>query len=96
MIQCRPHGMTKSTLAGVRRMIPVLDWIRSRGTTRCTPLDARTSIVPRPPTIAWMSSVHTPVALTTCCALISSPVPVSRSSRGTPVTRSPSRRKPVT
>ncbi len=66
MIQCRPHGMTNSTLTAVRRMIPVLEWIRSRGTTRWMPLDARTLMVPRPPTISWMSSVHTPVALTTC------------------------------
>ena len=77
-------------------MIPVLDWIRSRGTTRCTPLDARTLIEPRPPTMAWISSVHTPVAFTTCWALICSSVPVSRSTACTPVTRSPSRRKPVT
>ena len=34
MIQCRPHGITNSTLSGVRTMIPVLAWIRSRGTTR--------------------------------------------------------------
>ena len=27
--------------------------------------------MPRPPTIAWISSVHTPVALTTCWARIS-------------------------
>src|SRR5580704_11093986 len=79
MIQCRPHGMTNSTLTGVRRMMPVLEWMRSLGTTRCTPLDARTLMVPRPPTISWMSSVQTPVALTTCWALISSSVPVSRS-----------------
>ena len=43
-----------------------------------------------------MSSVHTPVALTTCWARISSSVPVSRSTARTPVTRSPSRRNPVT
>ena len=51
---------------------------------------------PRPPTISWISSVHTPVALTTCCARISTPFPVSRSVARTPVTRSPSRRNPVT
>ena len=48
---------------GVRMMMPVRDWIRSRGTTRCTPLEARTLITPRPPTMACTSSVHTPVAL---------------------------------
>jgi hypothetical protein len=37
-IQWRPHGMTNSTLFSVRRISPVVDWIRSRGTTRCTPL----------------------------------------------------------
>ncbi len=46
--------------------------------------------------MAWISSVHTPVALTTCWARISSSVPDSRSTARTPVTRSPSRRKPVT
>jgi hypothetical protein len=34
MIQCRPQGMTNSTLNGVRTMIPAPDRIRSRGTTR--------------------------------------------------------------
>ncbi len=96
MIQCRPHGITNKTLNGVRKMIPVADWIRSRGTTRCTPLEARTLMTPRPPTMAWISSVHTPVALTTCWARISSSAPDSRSTARTPVTRSPSRRKPVT
>ena len=43
-------------------------WIRSRGTTRWMPLDARTWNWPRSPTSAWVSSVHTPVALTTCLA----------------------------
>ena len=32
------------------------------------PFDARTLNWPRSPTIAWVSSVHTPVALTTCFA----------------------------
>ena len=54
MIQCRPHGMTNSTLVSVRRISPVDDWIRSRGTTRWTPLDARTWNWPRSPTIAWV------------------------------------------
>ena len=34
MIQCRPQGMTNKTLVSVRRISPVVDWIRSRGTTR--------------------------------------------------------------
>src|ERR1700745_3327279 len=55
------------------------------------PLDTRILITPRPPTRAWMSSVHTPVALTTCWARISSSEPDSRSTARTPVTRSPSR-----
>ncbi len=33
-IQCRPHGMTNRTLFSVRRISPVVEWIRSLGTTR--------------------------------------------------------------
>ena len=40
--QCRPHGMMNSTDFSVRRIIPVLDWIRSFGTTRWMPFEART------------------------------------------------------
>ena len=43
------------------------------------------------PTIAWVSSVHTPVALTTCLARISNFSPVSRSCACTPTTRLPLR-----
>ncbi len=64
-IQCRPQGMTNSTLFSVRRISPVSSWIRSRGTTRWMPLDARTWNLPRSPTRCCTSSVHTPVALTT-------------------------------
>ena len=71
MIQCRPQGMTNSTDFSVRRISPVVEWMRSLGTTRWMPLDARTWNCPRSPTIAWVSSVHTPVALTTCLARIS-------------------------
>jgi hypothetical protein len=53
-------------------------------------------MAPRPPARAWMSSVHTPVAFTTCCALMVSSAPDSRSTVRTPVTRSPSRTNPVT
>jgi hypothetical protein len=95
MIQCRPHGMTNSTDFSVRRMIPVVDWIRSRGTTRWMPLEARTLNWPRSPTIAWVSSVQTPVALITCWAFTSISPPCSRSRTRTPTTRSPSRRKPT-
>ena len=59
-IQCRPHGITNSTDFSVRRISPVVEWIRSLGTTRWMPLDARTWNCPRSPTIAWVSSVHTP------------------------------------
>ncbi len=44
MIQCRPQGITKSTLFSVWRIIPEEAWIRSRGTTKCTPLEALTWI----------------------------------------------------
>ena len=65
MIQCRPHGITKSTEVSVRTMKPASERIRSRGTTRWIPLDAWTWSAPRPPTMSWISSVHTPAALTT-------------------------------
>ena len=42
MSQCRPHGMTNSTLFSVRSSSPNSDWNRSRGTTRWMPLLART------------------------------------------------------
>ena len=42
IIQFGPHGMMNSTLFSVRLMIPSRGWIRSRGSTMCTPLDART------------------------------------------------------
>ncbi len=96
MIQCRPHGMTSSTLVSVRRMIPVVDCNRSRGTTRWMPLDARTWNWPRVSAKAWVSSVHTPVALITCLARAVTDSPVSRSTSWAPVTRSPWRRKSTT
>ena len=40
MIQCRPQGMTNRTDFSVRRMIPDVEWMRSRGTTRWTPLES--------------------------------------------------------
>ena len=42
MIQCWCHGMTNSRLVSVRVISPQPASMRSRGTTRCTPLDART------------------------------------------------------
>ena len=60
MIQCVPHGMTNSTDFSVRRMIATSLTIRSRGTTTCTPFDARTRNRPRCLDSAWISSVHTP------------------------------------
>ena len=94
--QCRPHGMTNSTDFSVFVMKPASERIRSRGTTRCTPLEACTFIDPRPPTIAWISSVHTPAALTTTLARTSNSRSVSRSIARTPTTRSDSRMNPVT
>ncbi len=51
---------------------------------------------PRSATIACVSSVHTPVALITCRACTSIVRSCSRSRTVAPVTRSPSRRKPIT
>ncbi len=70
--------------------------MRSLGTTRWTPLEARTWNWPRSPTMAWVSSVQTPVALTTCLARTSYSPPFSTSVTMAPTTRSPSRMKPVT
>lgn len=94
MIQCPPHGMTKSTELAVRRMSPVSPVIAERGTTRCTPLEARTRMPGRRPTslsIRDMSSLHTPVAAMTVRACTSNsasgePAGASRSRTRTPVT----------
>ena len=59
-------------------------------------MEARTWNWPRVSANAWVSSVHTPVALMTCLARTSKLSPVSRSVAVTPVTRSPCRRKPDT
>ena len=50
MIQCPPHGMTNSTEVAVRRISPASPVIAERGTTRCTPLEARTRSPGRTPT----------------------------------------------
>ena len=60
MIQCRPHGITKSTDFSVLVMKPHSERIRSRGTTRWMPLLASTSRVSSPPSRRCTSSVHTP------------------------------------
>ena len=96
MIQCVPHGITNSTDFSVRRMIATSLTMRSRGTTMCTPLDARTRKRPRCLDSAWISSVHTPVALTTTCPCTSVTAPSSESRTRTPVTRSPSRSSATT
>ncbi len=96
MIQCVSHGMTNSTELAVRRMIAVSLTIRSRGTTMCTPLEARTLKCPRCLDSACTSSVHTPAALITQWARISVTSPFSVSRTRTPSTRSDSRRNPVT
>src|SRR3989442_537340 len=90
--QWRPHGITNRTLFSVRRISPESDGMRSRGTTRCTPFEARTWMRPRPArSCTW--SVHTPVALMTSPQRIVISEPSSRSRTITPATRSPTRRK---
>ena len=96
MIQCRPQGMTNSTDFSVRRIRPTVDWKRSRGTTRWMPLEARTLSWPRSVTMAWVSSVQTPVALMTCLARMLKLEPSSWLTTLAPTTRSPSRRKSTT
>ena len=90
MIQWLPHGMTKRTDVSVRRISPELERIRSRGTTRWMPLLARTWNCPRCPASSWVSSVQTPVALTTWRARTSITRSDSRSWTRAPTTRSPS------
>ena len=101
MIQWPPHGMTKSTEVGVRRISPASPVIAERGTTRCTPLEARTRRPGRTPTslsICDMSSLHTPVAATTVRARTSNSGAsgASRSRTRTPTTSRASRTKPTT
>jgi len=89
-------GPAHFAIAVARAMIPVEEWTRSLGTIRWMPLETRRLIMPRPPTIAWISSVHTPVQLSTACASTSVSAPVSQSRTRTPQIRSASRRKPMT
>jgi hypothetical protein len=91
MIQCSPHGITNSTLVVVRRIRPAGDTsgpsIADRGTTRCTPLDARTRrLGAESPSISPMSSLHTPVAATTLRARTVKFDPSVRSATCTPTT----------
>ena len=74
------HGMTNSTDDAVRRISPASPVIFSRGTTMWTPFEARTRNRPRPPDSAWISSVHTPVQLSTTPArtVVSRPSSASR------------------
>ncbi len=103
-IQWLPQGMMNSRLFSVWVIRPVLESIRSRGMTTCTPLEARTRNAPgatepsgdRSPSMSWISSIQTPAALMVCLARISNWCPDSRSRTRTPLTRSPSRRKPTT
>ena len=97
MIQCPPHGRTNRTEDGVRRISPASPVIADRGTTRCTPLDARTrspGLVA--PTIAEISLLHTPVAATTVRAATVSSAPLSSSRTTAPVTSRASRSSPTT
>ena len=90
------HGMMKSRLFSVSVIRPVSESIRSRGTTMCTPFDARTRNCPLPPIISWISSVQTPAALIVAVARIRISLPDSRSRATAPTTVSPSRRNEVT
>ena len=89
IIQCRFHGITNSTLFSVRSRRPIVDLNAERGTTMCTPFDARTFTCPVSPTIFCVSPVHTPVAFRTVRARMSNSSPVSRSRQRAPTTRSP-------
>ena len=87
MIQCSPHGMTNSTLVGVRRIRP--GRVRRRPRRR---VDRRArhhqvhalggahpqARAPTSPSIAPMSSLHTPVAATTLRARTSNDGPVGQ------------------
>ena len=95
-IQRSPHGMTKSTLVGVRRISPACvppasvsraPSMAERGSTRCTPLDARTRrLGAAMPSISPMSSLQTPVAATTLRARTVNELPSVRSATRTPTT----------
>jgi hypothetical protein len=106
MIQRSSHGITNSTLVAVRRIRPSAGTslppsIASRGTTRCTPFEARTRrLGADSPSISPTSSLHTPVAAMTLRARTEKFEPSARSATSTPTTGavgpSPSRSRPVT
>ena len=96
MSQWLCQGMMNSRLFSVRVIRPARALMRFRGTTRWMPFEARTRNCPRPPSISWISSIHTPVALIVWRARISNSRPDSRSRTRAPVTRSSSRTKPTT
>ena len=64
MIQCAPHGITNSTLFSVRRISPVCDVDAVAGHDEVDALRGA-HLDGGPPAMSWISSVHTPVALTT-------------------------------
>ena len=106
MIQCSPHGMTNSTLVGVRRISPAGS--PAAVSRRRSPSGARPGARPwtrapagsarRSPSIAPMSSLHTPVAATTLRARTVNDDPSVRSAtrRRRPARRPrrPRRRRP--
>ena len=94
-IQCVPDGITKRTLSEVRRIKPVSRFIRSRGITRWIPLEALTLELSWPTKFS-MSSLHTPVALTTVPHETFSSRPVSRHLIKAPQTRPSELMSPVT
>ena len=69
MIQCRPQGMTNSTLFSVRRIDPGVRLQPVPGHHEVHALGrAHVELARGRPASAWVSSVHTPVALITCLA----------------------------
>ena len=80
------HGMTNSTDVDVRRISPASPVI-CRAARRCARPSTRAPGTGRaPPDSAWISSVHTPVQLST--------TPARTTSRGRPRRRAPARRRP--
>ncbi|SPW29561.1 Uncharacterised protein [Corynebacterium matruchotii] len=96
IIQYSPHGITNNTDFSVTKHNAASASKQSRGTTICTPFDARTVNGPVTPASLWISSVHTPVALinTSADSVVSEPVSVSNSLA--PTTRLPTFVNPTT
>jgi hypothetical protein len=91
MIQCVPHGMHEEDGLLVRRMSPVSELIRSRATTMCTPLLARTLKRPRPPAIRLDVVGPHAGAVDDDLGVTLDRSPVSTSSTVAPTMRSPAR-----